>query len=291
MQSIWWAWGGYGSKKEMQPYLKLIRIYRPIGIFLLFWPSAFAIILAGKFDFYKLLVFAIGSLIMRSCGCIINDLLDADIDKLVERTKMRPIASGVISKTNALIFLSFLLTIALALLLTLNKLTIILGFSSLIFVFLYPLMKRVTNYPQIFLGLTYNFGALMGYASITNRIDPQAISLYFACLCWTVVYDTIYAYQDIDDDRKIGVKSTAITFGYNKKYLYFFLSLMSIGFVVTGALAGLNKGFYLGITLIMIWLFIQMRKLDLYNKMLCARAFDQHQYVGLAIFLAMYLMK
>lgn len=271
----------------MRPYLKLIRIYRPIGIFLLFWPCAFAIILTGKFDLYKLLIFAIGSLVMRSCGCIVNDLLDADIDKLVERTKDRPIASGVILKTNALIFLSFLLIIALALLLCLNKLTIILGFSSLIFIGLYPLMKRITNYPQIFLGLTYNFGALMGYASITNKIDPQAISLYFTCLCWTVVYDTIYAYQDIDDDKKIGVKSTAITFGYDKNYLYFFLSLMSIGFVATGMLACLSRGFYIGITLIMIWLFIQVKKLDLHNKILCAKAFEQAQYVGLAIFLAM----
>lgn len=205
------------------PYLKLARIDRPVGIWLLLLPGWWAIVLAPgagplspRFDSYHwllLALFALGSVLMRAAGCVINDLWDKNIDAAVERTKPRPLASGALSMRQALAFLVLLLALSLAILLSMNHLTIMLGVFSLLPVALYPLMKRVTWWPQAFLGLTFNWSALMGWSAVQGHLPPAAFLLYAGAFFWTLAYDTVYAHQDKEDDARIGIKSTARLFG------------------------------------------------------------------------------
>ncbi len=210
--------------ENMRAYAYLMRLDRPIGYWLLFWPGAWAIMLAGAITsasaitlVYYLTLFLIGSIVMRGAGCVINDLWDKDLDKHVERTANRPIASGQISKKQAFVFLGGLLLIGLIILLQLNITTIVTGLASVPFVILYPYMKRMTYWPQLFLGVTFSFGALIGWTAVTGEVGWPALLLYAAAIFWTLGYDTVYAYQDIEDDRKVGIKSTALVFGDNPK--------------------------------------------------------------------------
>jgi 4-hydroxybenzoate polyprenyltransferase len=219
-------------------YLRLIRIDRPVGTWLLFLPCLWSLSLAHKnlntatIEYIKsAALFGLGAFLMRSAGCIINDLWDRDLDAKVERTKTRPLASGAISIKKALIFLSALLTCALGVLLQFNLLTIALGFASFFLVLLYPLMKRVTWWPQLFLGLTFNWGALMGYTALTGKIETPAIFLYMVGIFWTLAYDTIYACQDAEDDALIGIKSTALLFGDKVKIWVGGFFVLSLGFL------------------------------------------------------------
>ena len=198
---------------HIRPYLYLMRLDRPIGTWLLFIPALWSILLAGGLSQWPILIlFAIGAIIMRGAGCIINDLWDQDLDGKVERTAKRPIPAGDVTIRQAVKFLIALLAIGLLILIQFNLTTIILGFLSMIFVGIYPYMKRITWWPQAFLGLTFNFGALMGWAAVTGEVGWQAIALYIAGFFWTLGYDTIYALQDLKDDALIGIKSTARLF-------------------------------------------------------------------------------
>ena len=218
---------GWISKmpQSWQPYAVLMRLDRPIGWWLLLLPGWWGIMLGANgvtgmynADWRLMILFLIGAIIMRGAGCIINDLWDRDLDQQVERTKMRPLASGQISMLNAIMFLFFMLFTAFIILLQTSAITIFLGVLSLFFVATYPLMKRITWWPQAFLGLTFNFGALMGWGAATHHLGWEPFVLYAAGFFWTLGYDTVYAHQDKEDDQIVGIKSTAILFGERSKF-------------------------------------------------------------------------
>ncbi|MDC3038604.1 4-hydroxybenzoate octaprenyltransferase [Candidatus Pelagibacter sp.] len=210
--------------KNFELFLELTRLKKPIGFLLLFWPCLWGLTLANvfsnnNFQFIKYcMLFLAGAILMRSAGCVVNDILDRKIDKMVERTKSRPIASGRISVGLSLVLVLFLCLSALIILIQFNLNTIILGLASMPFAFTYPLMKRFTYWPQLFLGVTFNYGILMAWVSITNEINIYPIILYCGAIFWTLGYDTIYGFQDIKDDEIIGVKSTSIKFKKIQKY-------------------------------------------------------------------------
>ena len=209
--------------EKFQTFIKLTRLDKPIGIFLLFWPCVWGITLGYYFNtdtnlYLKyIILFFLGSILMRSAGCIFNDIVDRNLDKKVRRTKERPIASGKVSVLRAFIYIVVLCLIALLILLQFNWLTITLGMGSMILAFAYPFMKRITYWPQLFLGLTFNWGIIMGWTAITNSMSIEPLVLYLAAIFWTLGYDTIYGLQDVSDDEVIGVKSTSIKFKNNVK--------------------------------------------------------------------------
>ncbi|MBL4590254.1 MAG: 4-hydroxybenzoate octaprenyltransferase, partial [Alphaproteobacteria bacterium] len=228
-----------------RPFLYLMRLDRPIGTWLLLLPALWSIVLAGGAMLQHLnliILFSIGALVMRGAGCVINDLWDRNLDKQVERTQSRPLASGAVSVKQTLVFLAILLGIGLLILLQMNSLTIILGVISLGFVITYPLMKRITWWPQAFLGLTFNFGALMGWSAVTGVIELPAVLLYIGGFFWTLGYDTIYAHQDTEDDALIGIKSTARLFGkHSQKWIVGFYSICTVLFL--GAITQVEPAF------------------------------------------------
>lgn len=206
--------------RSWHPYALLMRLDRPIGWWLLLLPGWWAIILGGGAplqSLYLMGLFFVGAIVMRGAGCIVNDLWDRDLDKKVERTRARPLASGLVSLKQAGIFLAVLLGIGLIILLQMPRACIYLGILSLAFIAVYPYMKRITFWPQAFLGLTFNFGVLMGWAAVTGTVTLPAFLLYAAGVFWTLGYDTIYAHQDKEDDRVVGIKSTALLFGARSK--------------------------------------------------------------------------
>jgi 4-hydroxybenzoate polyprenyltransferase len=233
--------------KKLVPYAQLIRIDKPIGTWLLFLPSSYSILMAGYYQnmdpittISTLGLFGVGSLLLRGAGCTINDMWDRDLDKLVDRTKSRPLAAGTLTQFQALQFLGIQLSLGLAILLQLNVYSIVLGASSLALVISYPLMKRVTFWPQAFLGLTFNWGCLLGSSAMLGYLHlPVALPLYLSGICWTLVYDTIYALQDKNDDVSVGIKSTALRFGDNLKRWISGFAILSVGSL---ALAGYNNG-------------------------------------------------
>lgn len=208
----------------IKPYLTLARIDRPIGVWLLLLPSLWAIALAAGgvremnlSDYWTVVLFCLGALVMRSAGCVINDLWDRELDQKVERTKQRPLAAGLITPKQAIIFLSILLFFGLIILCQMNLITFLLGVLAVPLIIIYPLMKRFTWWPQAFLGIVFNFGALMGWSAISGIIELPALLLYASCILWTLGYDTIYAHQDKEDDALIGIKSSALKLGKNSK--------------------------------------------------------------------------
>lgn len=212
------------NREKIISYMILMRLDRPIGIWLLLLPGWWAILLAAGgpmmmnvHDWRVFLLFGLGAVLMRGAGCVINDLWDRKLDRFVARTKNRPLASGQIKPIEALAFLFFLLSAALLILLQFNLVTVLLGFITAPLIALYPLMKRITWWPQAFLGLTFNFGALMGWSAVTGAVQLPALLLYGGGLFWTLGYDTIYAHQDIEDDLSAGIRSTALKFGANGK--------------------------------------------------------------------------
>ncbi|HEY8963793.1 MAG TPA: 4-hydroxybenzoate octaprenyltransferase [Alphaproteobacteria bacterium] len=219
----------------------LMRVDRPIGTWLLLIPGWWAIALANHLRFDLFLLFAVGAFVMRSAGCIINDLWDRDLDSRVERTSVRPLVTGAITRLEAAFLLFALLVTGLCILLTLPLASIYLGFFSMLFVVAYPLMKRFTWWPQLFLGFTFNFGALIGWAATQGRLEPPALFLYAAGIFWTLGYDTIYAHQDKDDDALVGVKSTARLFGdQSKKWVALFYGAAILLLAAAFAAGGLN---------------------------------------------------
>ena len=249
--------------KQLNLFIELIRLKKPIGFMLLFWPCSWGLTLAYDFSrnlnnyFFYLTLFFLGSVLMRSAGCIVNDILDKDFDKKVLRTKNRPIASGKISIKLGLFYVIFLCLFALMVLLNFNTFTIILALGSMPLAFSYPLMKRYTYWPQLFLGITFNYGLILGWVCITNQIVLVPIILYIGAIFWTLGFDTIYGYQDIKDDEIIGVKSTSIKFKKNPKlFLTMCYSIFIISLIATGFFMKFDLMFYLCLSIPIVHLFL-----------------------------------
>lgn len=273
--------------KAWLPYILLARLDRPIGVWLLFLPGLWGILLSRPrpWETVRLvLLFAIGSLVMRAAGCVVNDLWDRDIDRMVARTAGRPLASGMLRPRDALVFLAVLLLAGLAILLQLNTLAQVLGLGSLSLVALYPLAKRVTWWPQLMMGFTFGFGAPLGYAAGAGRLGAAWFALYGAAILWDLGFDTIYAHQDREDDALVGVRSTARLFGERTAP---FLAVCYGGTVVLLALAGWFAGlagwFYPALLLPAALLGWQVAVLDIHDPALCLRLFKANREAGLAV--------
>ena len=278
--------------EKFQTFFQLTRLNQPTGFMLLFWPCTWGLTLAFYFnnetDLYLkyLILFFLGSVLMRTAGSIFNDIVDKDFDKKVERTKERPIASGKISTFNAFLYVILFCLIALVILLQFNALTIVLGTSSMILAFSYPFMKRITYWPQLFLGLTFNWGIIMGWTSITNNISIEPIILYFSAIFWTLGYDTIYGLQDIQDDEIIGIKSTSIKFKKNVKvFVGTCYSLCVFFILIMFFMMEINK-YLLLLTIPFIVTFIyQLKIFKISDSQPCLVAFKNNNLTGLLIFL------
>ena len=277
--------------KQLNLFIELTRLKKPIGFMLLFWPCAWGLTLAYDFSnninnyFIYLVLFFLGSVLMRSAGCIVNDVYDKEFDKKVERTKNRPLASGEVSVNLGIFYTIILCSFAFLILVNFNNLTIILALGSMPLAFTYPLMKRFTHWPQLFLGITFNYGLILGWTSVVGEISIVPIILYLGAIFWTLGFDTIYGYQDIKDDEIIGLKSTSIKFKKNPKlfliicYLIFILSLISIGYFMK-----LNTLFYI-FTLIPIshLFFYQVYNFDLKNPRISLKIFKSNNLFGLIV--------
>ena len=278
------------APRRLRPYCRLARLDRPIGTWLLLWPCCWGIALAarqGAPDFRLLALFAVGALIMRAAGCTINDIADRDLDARVARTANRPLASGALSPLNAWLFLAALLAAGLIILLQLNGAAIVLGLAALPLVGLYPFMKRITWWPQAWLGLTFNFGALMGWTAATGALAWPAAALYGAGIVWTLGYDTIYAHQDKQDDALIGVKSSARRLGAaSRPWLFAFYGACLALLALAGALADLAWPFTLGLALAGAQLAWQAAKVDIDNAADCLAKFKSNSLFGALIFAA-----
>ena len=278
--------------EHLKIFINLTRLNKPIGIMLLFWPCSWGLAYAYKLNqdlnvfLYYLLLFFLGSLLMRSAGCIFNDIIDRDFDKKVKRTKLRPIASGKISVKKSFVYVIVLCLLAFLILVQFNILTIVLGLGSMLLAFSYPFMKRFTYWPQLFLGLTFNWGIIMAWTAVINDISYEIIILYFSAIFWTLGYDTIYGAQDMVDDEIIGVKSTSIKFKKNLKlfvslnYLLFFLLLL---FLFNNELK--FNLFTLCLTLFFLSLVYQINKINILKAKDCLTAFKSNNLSGLILFL------
>ncbi|CAD5328837.1 unnamed protein product [Arabidopsis thaliana] len=284
------SWIDMYLPEEVRGYAKLARLDKPIGTWLLAWPCMWSIALAadpGSLPSFKYMaLFGCGALLLRGAGCTINDLLDQDIDTKVDRTKLRPIASGLLTPFQGIGFLGLQLLLGLGILLQLNNYSRVLGASSLLLVFSYPLMKRFTFWPQAFLGLTINWGALLGWTAVKGSIAPSIVlPLYLSGVCWTLVYDTIYAHQDKEDDVKVGVKSTALRFGDNTKLWLTGFGTASIGFLaLSGFSADLGWQYYASLAAASGQLGWQIGTADLSSGADCSRKFVSNKWFGAIIF-------
>ncbi len=284
-----------------RPFLRLARADRPIGVWLLLWPCWWSTALAAPLapESYwgietgnwpnpvLILLFFLGAFVMRGAGCTFNDIVDRDFDAKVARTRARPIPSGAVSVKGAVIFLAAECLVGLGVLLCLNRVAILLGVASLGLVAIYPFMKRFTYWPQVFLGLAFNWGAIMGWAAVTGNVAPAAIVLYLAGIAWTLVYDTIYAHQDKEDDVLIGVKSTALLFGERTGiWLAVFSALTMAGIWVAGRLAGEGLAFYIVSLLAAAHLVWQVATLKIDDGSDCLKKFRANNLFGALVFLA-----
>ena len=285
--------------KPVRPYALLMRLDRPIGTWLLLLPCWWSLGLGWQLNQQKItllelgylyFLFTVGAILMRGAGCTINDLWDRKLDQLVARTANRPIASGVISVTNAILFLLLLLTLSLTILLQLNETCWLLGFLVLLLVFSYPTFKRFTYWPQLVLGLTFNWGALMGWVSITGTIDTPSLILYLAGIFWTLGYDTIYAHQDKEDDALIGVKSSALALeNLTKPFIYIVYTVTILGVFLIGWISKFSIPFYLVCLIAFCQLTWQIRALDLDSPNDCLKKFKSNRLFGFLITFAIFL--
>ena len=284
---------------QLKLFIDLVRLKKPIGFMLLFWPCAWGLTLAYDFSqslnkyFFYLSLFFLGAVLMRSAGCVVNDILDREFDNRVFRTKNRPIASEKISVKLGIFYVLILCFLALLVLLNFNFFTIILALGSMPLAFTYPLMKRFTYWPQLFLGITFNYGLILGWTAITGQLDIVPIMLYLGAIFWTLGYDTIYGYQDIKDDEIIGLKSTAIKFKSNPYiflvtcYLFFYFLLIS-----TGLIMDLNKLYFLFSIIVLFHLFyFQIKKLNIKNPNSCLAIFKSNNSLGLIVYFGLLIGK
>ena len=278
---------------QLNLFVELTRLKKPIGYMLLFWPCAWGLTLVYNFSesldkyFFYLILFFLGAILMRSAGCIVNDILDRKFDKKVFRTKNRPIASGKISVHLGFFYAITLCLFAFLVLINFNYFTIIMALGSMPLAFTYPLMKRYTYWPQLFLGVTFNYGLILGWTSISGQLDMIPIIFYFGAIFWTLGYDTIYGFQDIKDDEIIGLKSTSIKFKKNPYiflfscYSIFFTSLLTVGYLMQ-----LNEFYYLFLVFIILQLFFfQLKKLEIKKASNCLKIFRSNNFLGLIVFI------
>ena len=281
--------------EQVKLFIELTRLKKPIGYMLLFWPCAWGLTLGYNFSndiktyFIYLIFFFSGAVLMRSAGCIVNDILDRKFDKKVFRTKNRPIASKKISVTLALFYSAILCLIALLVLINFNYFTIILALASMPLAFSYPLMKRYTYWPQLFLGITFNYGLILGWTSVSEEINLIPLIFYFGAIFWTLGYDTIYGFQDIKDDEIIGLKSTSIKFKsspvifLNVCYNTFLLSL-----IIIGILNRFNVVYFIFLVIIVYHMyFVQIKKFKPNNPLSCLKIFKSNNLLGLLIFISL----
>jgi len=275
----------------LKNFLILIRINKPNGIMLLMFPAIWSILIVLKeeIDIYLLLLFAYGSFIMRSAGCIINDIIDKKIDRNIERTKSRPLASEKLESSDAIILLIIFLSIGLSILLNLNSICILLGFIAFPLILLYPLMKRFTYFPQLCLAIIFNFSVLISWTAAKGEFEVQSLLLYLACIFWTLGYDTIYAYQDIDDDKKIGVKSLAIYLEKNIKFWITLFYLIFIGFFsFLAILNSINLIFFIIITLFALKILFEIFKIKELQSKNCLKIFQMNSWYGFFITIGLF---
>ena len=284
---------------QLNLFLELTRFKKPTGYMLLFWPCAWGLSLAYDFSndinlyFFYLLLFFLGSVLMRSAGCIINDIWDRKFDKKVFRTKNRPIASGKVSVFLGLIYAAILCFLAFLVLINFNFFTILVALGSMPLAFTYPLMKRFTYWPQLFLGITFNYGLILGWSSIFGEISLIPLLFYLGAIFWTLAYDTIYGFQDIKDDEIIGLKSTSIKF---KDIPYTFLilcySLFFVSLMIVGLLMKLNNYFYIMSVLVFSHLFLyQIKNLDIKNSNVCLEKFKSNNFLGFFVLISLLIGK
>ena len=291
------------------PYAQLARWERPIGWQLLMWPCWWSVMLAfnevlriDRASAYPVIdssiilfvyviflgLFAIGAFLMRGAGCTYNDLVDQNIDNQVARTRSRPLPSGRVSRNGAIVFLVLQLLLGLLVLLQFNRYTILVGLISVVTIVIYPFMKRITWWPQLFLGLAFSWGALMGWSAATGQLDWPPVYLYLGCICWVIGFDTIYAHQDIEDDMLVGVKSTARLFGENTRLALCLLYFAALGlFAIAFWYAKVNMPAWIGlagVTLHMIW---QLKTLDIRDPALCLKLFKSNGHLGLIMFVGL----
>ncbi len=284
---------------QLKNFINLTRIKKPIGFMLLFWPCSWGLTLAYDFStnlnnyFFYLILFFLGAVLMRSAGCIINDILDKEFDAKVLRTKNRPIASGKISVKVALIYSLTLCLLAFLVLINFNYFTIILALISMPFAFTYPLMKRYTYWPQLFLGITFNYGLILGWTAVKGQIDLAPILFYVGAIFWTLGYDTIYGYQDIRDDEIIGLKSTSIKFkGNAKKFLFICYSILIISFLIGGKYMSFNFIYFILIFIPVVQLFFyQIKNFNLKDPSSCLKIFKSNNFFGLIILINILIVK
>jgi 4-hydroxybenzoate polyprenyltransferase len=284
---------------QLKLFIELTRLKKPIGYMLLFWPCAWGLTLAYDFSndlskyYFYLMLFFLGAVLMRSAGCIVNDILDKEFDKKVFRTKNRPIASGKVAIKIAFIYATVLCLLALMVLLNFNQFTIILALASMPLAFTYPLMKRFTYWPQLFLGITFNYGLMLGWTAIKGQIDFVPVLFYLGAIFWTLGYDTIYGYQDIKDDEIIGLKSTSIKFkGNEKKFLFICYSLFLTIFLIGGFSMEFNNLFYFFVIAPFLHLFFyQIRNFKSKDPINCLKIFKSNNLFGLIIFLNILVVK
>ena len=284
---------------QFKLFIELTRLKKPIGYMLLFWPCAWGLTLAYDFSsswnlyFFYLILFFLGAVLMRSAGCIVNDILDRKFDAKVFRTKDRPIASGKISVKLAIFYSTTLCLLAFLVLINFNLFTIILALGSMPLAFTYPLMKRITYWPQLFLGITFNYGLILGWTAINGEINIIPTLFYLGAIFWTLGYDTIYGFQDIKDDEIIGLKSTSIKFKVNAdKFLFLCYSILLVLFLIGGFLIEFKSIYYfLSIFPLMHLFLYQMKVFNLKDPLSCLKAFKSNNLFGLIIFINILISK
>jgi 4-hydroxybenzoate polyprenyltransferase len=279
-----------------RPYLRLARLDRPIGAWLLlmpcWWSAALAAVAAGQPypNPWHVALFFIGAFAMRGAGCTWNDIVDRNLDARVERTRSRPIPSGQVTVLQAGMFLVLQALVGLAVLLQFNLYTVYAGIASLVVVVIYPMMKRVTYWPQIVLGLAFSWGALMGWPAVFGRLDTPALVLYAGSISWVIAYDTIYAHQDAEDDALVGIKSTALLFGAHTRpmlALFYGAAVVLIG--ISGWMAGAGTIFLLGLAAFAAHLAWQVHRFQVGDAALCLKLFKSNRDAGLILFAALSL--
>ena len=280
---------------QLNLFIELTRLKKPIGFMLLFWPCAWGLTLAYDFSsslktyLFYLILFLLGSVLMRSAGCIVNDILDRKFDEKVFRTKDRPIASGKISVKLGLFYASILCLVAFLVLINFNFFTIIIALASMPLAFTYPLMKRLTYWPQLFLGITFNYGLILGWTSINAEINLLPLIFYFGAIFWTLGYDTIYGFQDIKDDEIIGLKSTSIKFKSNPIiFLYICYTIFLLSLIMVGYLNEFNNLYFIFLVIIIYQMYIlQIKKFNSSEPLSCFKIFKSNNILGILIFVSL----
>jgi 4-hydroxybenzoate polyprenyltransferase len=283
--------------KQLNLLIELTRLKKPIGFMLLFWPCVWGLTITFDFSknistyFYYLFLFFVGAILMRSAGCIVNDILDKDFDKKVERTKNRPIAAEKISISLAIIYTLILCLLALLVLINFNNLTIVLALSSMPLAFTYPLIKRYIYWPQLFLGITFNYGLILGWVCIKGGLNIIPIVFYIGAIFWTLGYDTIYGFQDIKDDEIIGIKSTSIKFKNNPKFfLLICYSIFLICLLIVGLLMNYSYVFFISLMITLYQLFFfQINSLKTKDPANCLNKFKSNNFLGFVVFINLFI--